>query len=109
MPLLLSKYLATRIIPGVVLKPTPSPVKRPNVTKRVSTLGARLLSVIPIKQNRDPTKVTFLQLNFWHNALAKGAMANARVVILAGIQAANVTEDSGKKKKCLKQPICEIL
>jgi hypothetical protein len=101
MPLLLSKYLATRIIPGVVLKPTPSPVKRPNVIKRVSTLGARLLSVIPMKQNRDPTKVTFLQLYFWHNALAKGAMANARVVMLAGIQAANVTEDSGKKRNRL--------
>ena len=95
MPLRLSKYLATRMIPGVVLRPTPRPVKSPKVTKSVSTFGAKLLKVIPIKQNKDPRKVTFLQLNFWHNALANGAIANANVVILAGIQAANVTDDSG--------------
>ena len=69
--------------------------KSPKVTKSVSTFGAKLLKVIPIKQNKDPRKVTFLQLNFWHNALANGAIANARVVILAGIQDANATEELG--------------
>lgn len=94
MPLRLSKYLATKMMPGVVLRPMPRPVSRPKVTKRISTLVAKALEVMPIKQNNDPIKVTVLQLNFWHKALAKGAMANAKVVMLAGIQAAKVTEDS---------------
>ena len=94
MPRLFSKYLATKIMPGVVLRPTPIPVKIPKVKNSVSMLVAELLLEMPMKHSNEPPKVTFLQLNRWHKALVSGAMANASVVIHAGIQAANVTDDS---------------
>ena len=50
----LSKYLAVRIMPGVVDKPTPIPVKMPRKTKRNSILGARLLREIPRNEMIDP-------------------------------------------------------
>ena len=49
MPLLLSKYLATKMIPGVVLKPMPKPVQMPKVANNVSTFWAKLLVLIPEK------------------------------------------------------------
>lgn len=63
MPRRLSKYLATKMIPGVVLKPMPRPVKSPKVRKSVSTLGAKLLLAMPMKHKIDPAKVTVRQLN----------------------------------------------
>ena len=58
----LSKYLAVRIIPGVVARPTPAPVRRPSVRKRVSRLGMKAERVIPVKARRLPPRLTHLQM-----------------------------------------------
>ena len=82
----LSKYLAVRMIPGVVASPTPAPVRRPRVRKRVSRLGMKAERVIPVKARRLPPRLTHLQLSLWQRADAMGAIAKAVVVIAAGIQ-----------------------
>ena len=87
---LLSKYLAVKIIPGVVARPIPAPVKTPRVTNIVCKFGMKALRVIPADAKRDPKSVTYRQFNFWHSALASGAMARAVVVIAAGIQEAKL-------------------
>ena len=87
------------MIPGVVLIPIPIPVNKPKVMNKVSTLEAKMVNVIPIKHNKEPINVTLRQLYLWHRALVKGAMARAKVVILAGIHDANATEEFGNVSK----------
>ena len=82
----LSKYLAVRMIPGVVARPTPAPVSRPRVRKSVSRLGMKAERVIPVKASRLPPRLTQRQLSRWQRAEAIGAIAKAVVVMAAGIQ-----------------------
>jgi len=56
--LLLSKYLAVRMIPGVVAKPIPIPVSIPRVTNRDWRLGMMELRVTPENASIDPKAVT---------------------------------------------------
>ena len=61
--LLLSKYLAVRMIPGVVARPIPIPVRMPRVTNRHCRLGMVELSATPRNAKTEPDAVTYRQLN----------------------------------------------
>ena len=56
--LLLSKYLAVRMMPGVVARPIPIPVNIPSVTNRDWRLGMMELRVTPENARMDPMAVT---------------------------------------------------
>ena len=43
----MSKYLAVRMMPGVVARPIPAPVNMPRLTNRVWRLGITELRVTP--------------------------------------------------------------